>query len=57
MVDADVLEWSDDVKCAGGVVLVEGKKEGTQYCFCTNFRKMNAVSQQKVYPCPTFHNW
>ena len=24
MVDADVLERSDDVKCAGGVVLVEG---------------------------------
>lgn len=47
-----MLERSDDVKCAGGVVLVEGQKEGTKYRFCTDFREVNAVSQQKVYPMP-----
>ena len=52
MVEADVLERSDDVKCAGGVVLVEGQKEGTKCRFCTDFREVNAVSQQKVYPMP-----
>ena len=24
MVDTDVLEWLDNVKCAGGILLVEG---------------------------------
>ena len=52
MVDTDVFEWSDDVKCSGGTVLVEGQKEGILYLFCTNFRKLNAVLQQKVYPMP-----
>ena len=52
MVDADVLEQSDDVKCAGSVVLVEGWKEVTQYYFCTGFHEMNAALQQKVYPMP-----
>ena len=52
MVDADVIEQSDDVKCAGCIVLVEVKKEGTQYHFFTAFRELNTVSQQKVYPMP-----
>ena len=52
MVAADVLEQSDDVKCAGGIALVEGQKEGTQYHFCTDFLELNAVLQQKVYPIP-----
>lgn len=45
MVDCGVLERSDDVRCAGGVVLVEGQKEGTKYRLCTDFREVNAVSQ------------
>ena len=44
MCDNDVLERSDDVITAGGVMLVEGQKEGTRYRFCTDFREINAVS-------------
>ena len=44
MCDHGVLERSDDVDCAGGVVLVEGQKEGTKYRFCTDFREINVVS-------------
>lgn len=52
MCDHGVLERTDDVTCAGGVVLVEGQKEGTRFRFCTDFRDINARSAQKVYPLP-----
>ena len=45
MCDHNVLEWIDDVECAGGVVLVEGVKEGTKYHFCTDFRQINSTSK------------
>ena len=41
----EVLEHSDEVTCAGGVVLVEGLKEGTKFRFCTDSREINAVSE------------
>ena len=44
MCNNDVLERSDDVMTAGGVVLVEDQKEGTRYRFCTDFHEINAVS-------------
>ena len=52
MYDNDVLEQNDNVVCAGGVVLVKGQKKGTYYCFCTEFCKIDAVLQQKVYLLP-----
>ena len=38
-----ILEQSDDVDCAGGVVLIEGQKEGTKFRSCTDFREINVV--------------
>ena len=52
MCETEVLERSTDVACAGGVVLVEGQKEGTQYRLCTDFRDVNALCNQSQYPLP-----
>ena len=45
MCDHNILEQSNDVECAGGVVLVEWEKEGTKYLFCTDFREINLISK------------
>ena len=29
MMEVDIFDWSDVMKCIGGIVLVEGQKEGT----------------------------
>ena len=52
LVACGVVERSVDVSCAGGVVLVEGQKEGQKFCFCTDFWEINSVACQCKYPLP-----
>ena len=52
LVACGVVERSADVSCAGGVVLVEGQKEGQKFRFCTDFREINSVARQCKYPLP-----
>ena len=47
-----VVEHSGDVACTGGIILVEGQKEGQADRFCTNFCHTNAMSTQYVYTLP-----
>ena len=48
-----MVKCSEDVACAGGMVLVEGQNKGQAYKFRTDFYYTIAVSTKYVYPPPS----